>query len=398
VKKTLFHLSASLCILLASLCLLRADEPSPPVEEAPLKQILTAAQRIQEPFTRLETLLEVADAYTTCNEYANAKDILAGVMQQAERIRNATFKSILLSELADGYAAIGGEERALSLARQIPFPDARDDAIGGIAAGYVRQGKYERALRAIEGIDEPYARALALYTVIKSTRGVSPGVVHEAEEIIKHSSKETRNFIRVISIGELAKFNSRPAAHFTISDDPFRRYKKLVFFAERYIASQSNEKALQVLRAAVHAAKDIKSPLTRNAALGRCAIDYATTGEFEKALALTQGLESDYVKIWALSRIIIHYYNAGKEEEGLSLLVSIAPAQVKNRVCYFLARAYARVSEFKKALEVLAMITDGPVKFKALLVVAKNMQGNSGIGAETSGLFSRELSLLDTAR
>jgi len=395
MRKIIFHLSASICIALASFCLLHADEPLLPAEEEPLARVFTIVQHIKEPFTRLETLLEVAAAYTECKEYDKAKDILADVVKEAARTQNAAFKSILLSGLADRYVMAGENEKALAMAQQIPFPDAQSDAMVKIVTSYTQQSQYEKALQAVKGIREPFAKALALCTVIKNARGRFPGVVDEAEAIMSHSSAEVRNLVRVISIGELAKFNSKPATHFSVSEDPFGRYKKLILLAERYIASQSYEQANRILKLATHIASDIKSPLTRNVGLSRIAINYAKIGEFARALELTQELDADYVKIWALSQIIINYNKAGKEQEGLALLVSIEAPQLKNRVCCSIAREYARTSEFKKALEAVEMINDRPVKLKAVLAVARNMQGKQDIPLETKELFSQVLSLLD---
>jgi len=393
MRKTIFHLSASICIALASLCLLHAEEPSFPAEEEPLARVRAIAQKIEEPRDRLQTLLRVATAHIECEELDAAKNILSKVVQGAVRIEDVDFKAVLLAELADRYMSINENDTALEIARHIPFLDSWSDAMVRIMDGYIRQGQYEKALRLVRNIVEPFPKALALCTIIKSARGRYPNVVHEAENIMRHSSTETRNLVRVISIGELARFDSKPAAHFSVSEDLSERYKKLLLLAEKCTVPQSYEQAKRILMLATHIVKDIKSPLFRNAVLGRIAIIYAKIHEFERALALMRELDADYIKMMVLSQIVINYSKAGKEEAARSLLISTEPSLLKNRVCCLVAYEYARNSEFNKALEAAKMIEDEAMQLDAILAVAKNMQGRNDIPLETQELFNQALSL-----
>jgi hypothetical protein len=395
MKKTIFHLSASICIALASFCPLHADEPLLPAEEEPLGRVLAIAQKIEEPRDRLQTLLRVATAYIECKDLDAAKHLLSKVVQGAMRIEDANFKAMLLAELADRYISINENDTALDIARHIPFLDSWSDAMVRIIDGYIRQGQYQKALRLVKNIAEPFPKALALCTVIKSARGRYPNVVHEAENIMRHSSTETRNLVRVISIGELARFDSKPVAHFSVTEDLSERYKKLLLLAEKCTAAQSHEQVKRILTLATHIVKDIKSPLFRNAVLSRIAIIYAKIHEFEKALALTRELDADDIKAGALSQIIINYKKAEKEQEALLLLASTKPPLLKNRVCCLVTYEYARNAELDKALEAAKMIKDKAMQLDAMLAVAKNMQGRNDIPLETKELFNQALSLLN---
>lgn len=429
------------CINLFIFCLsynIQADETirskAPPnstdlSNPEPLTYVLSIAERIKEPSSKFEALIEIATAYTELGENKKAKSILSEALDIAQNIKNQFSKAIFLSKLIDRYISLNEDEKALDIAKNIEFSDSRSDALVKIVNGYIQQGQYKKAQELTESIDEEFSKALALCKLINNFK--KQELYEETlkiKKIIEKSSAKVKNLIPIILMKETSKVRENLIVEFLTLKLPVRISRALIVMGKKYISLKLYESAKHILSQAILVSKNIKEasiksetlsqiaigytqigeykmaletvnsikiPFCRSMALTQIAISYAQIEKFENALKITEDIDPEYLKEEALSQIIIQYIKSQREKEAINIVDSLGRVSTKARIYSILADYYIQNGEYEKAIEISKVIEDRFIKFGTLLRIAKNLQNEKKFSAKIKKIFSETIASFD---
>lgn len=153
----------------------------------PITSVLLIADRINDPFTRSEALLEICSGYLELGDQNKTKAILSKILDINKGTPNQFSRAIIISEVVARYLGLGENDKALEITKSIEFPDTRAYTLLKISASYIEQKQFKKALELIANIDELYSRTLALHRLKTLFCNTDPGkeLVNKEREIEK---------------------------------------------------------------------------------------------------------------------------------------------------------------------------------------------------------------------
>ncbi len=250
---------------------------------------LRISQEIEAPYSRVTAFLGLAEEYIRSRQKAEALKVLGRAQVTAGLIQDSIETPTALAEIAKQYAEVKETGRAvaildgaLTVTMEIKSKYSKPDILSKISDGYLKAGRYEKALEVAESIeDDNYKpRALAAAAIGYAKAG--------------HKTKADEILVRALD--EVKSIRS-----------PYSQASVMADIARRYLELGQYDTALGV---AVSMRDDYNKPRS----FAEIAAAFAKKGNKEKAAEIfTQALEwastieDNFYKSWALAEIAVKY-------------------------------------------------------------------------------------------
>ena len=327
-----------------------------------IDEALGLAETISDPFTRDNTLSEIAAA-------SIATGTLDYIDASLEMIDDPGSRSLAIEEIAVKYAEVGDLDQALELTDEL---EDADPALRRIA---LAQGSYSpRAVELASSITAPDLRA--------STLGQLAALAYHSD----HKSEATELLAECLQSAEEIEFSEN-------------RIYALIGVASLYEDMGDTDKALETLAQAFALTADfegmpasgLSASFPRGEALTQIVEGFARLGHFDQADRAAEQIDDPFQFAHASTKEAMEYFRAGQLDQASTLLseaLELALEEpiygeqgmlVKDSLLAELAVGFARIGQLEKSFEVAAKLGSESQQFLALGLVGKEYArtGNS---------------------
>ena len=343
-----------------------------------IDEALGLAETISDPFTRDNTLSEIAAASiaTGTSDYVDTS---------LQMIDDPGSRSLAIEQIAVKYAEVGDLDRALELTDEL---EDADPVLRGIA---LAGGSYSpRAVELASSITAPDLRA--------STLGQLAALAYRSD----HKSEAAELLAECLQSAQEIEFSEN-------------RIYALIGVASLYEDMGNTDKALETLAQAFELTADfegmpasgLSASFPRGEALTQLVESFARLGHFDQADRAAEQIEDPFQFAHASTKEAMEYFRAGQVDQANTLLseaLELALEEpvygeqsmlMKNSVLAELAVGFARLGQLEKSFEVAGKLSSESQQFLALGLVGKECArtGNSAGMFQAAGGITNNHSL-----
>jgi tetratricopeptide (TPR) repeat protein len=315
--------------------------------------------RIHDPETREEAVEAVSIIFAKDNELQAAEKVTEIIPDFTRRAKVLKGVAVALSK-----SKTGKFENLLQVAKGIPDPEIKDQALEEMGVILSQAGKVEDAQRVADSIADPKRKAMVLkemgVALAKASR------VDEAQGVadILLDPKEKATVLIGVTEALIRERRIEGAQRVAWGIlDPEGKSRALGDVAAALAKAGSFDEARRV-------AGGIPNQTARGKALRNVAETLAKAGNFDKAQEVAQRISDPEVRNGALGEVAVALVQAGKVEDAKRVAEKIADPKGKAMVLKNVAEALVRADKVEEAQEVSYFILDPEEKTWALNIVA----------------------------
>ncbi|MDX2212685.1 MAG: hypothetical protein SFY66_05285 [Oculatellaceae cyanobacterium bins.114] len=424
---------------------------SPPAQASLLSQITTQAQAVErldivrEVLTparqlvqslptgysaaKVRAFLAIATLHQQTGQLEQTLTSLRQALEASNSIRGGEFKTVALTNIAQGYIAIGQIDTALPLlnqSRQMANtidhrdPNRKANALAAIATAYATAGEIEPALQTTQSIQtavysqssalraisdrlvqvSQFDRALLIAETIQTTElralafaNIAGGLAQagqaaQANQVFAEAIAQSRTtgdssaYVMSQVVQHYAQSGQRDAARDVAQriPDAAIQAQTLMAIAHYYSTANQTDAATDTLKEAIQAIQNIHDASQQSSVFQSVIEDHLRQGHYDLALQVTQTLPTEvaiapFDKPELIGRVAREAATAGNFDVARQAAEAIDPqfTDYRNQAYQAIALEYAKAEQVDQALQVAESITnDGayPYRIRTLAAIA----------------------------